>query len=214
MAIITLAQYKSLTGSDISDTTKDTQIQALIPQVEADILEICNRDFANHDITFSGDFVPTVAAGPVYSFVCSDGGISAVSFSAGDCLIATGSTRNDGRYTSSAFSDTAITIVEPVVSEAEVSMMLTLIQYPKGLALYAAKMLKYLIDHGNSAGMSSESIGKYSYTRANSNGADLGYPSEIIGGLKRSFGFIKIGKGQKRAHYTETRGNYIPEIID
>lgn len=43
MAVITLAEYKTLAG--ISDTTKDALITALIPLVESDIIAICNYDF-------------------------------------------------------------------------------------------------------------------------------------------------------------------------
>jgi hypothetical protein len=43
MAVITLAEYKTLAG--ISDTTKDALITALIPIVESDIIAICNYNF-------------------------------------------------------------------------------------------------------------------------------------------------------------------------
>lgn len=43
MAVITLAEYKTLAG--ISDTTKDALITALIPIVQSDIISICNYDF-------------------------------------------------------------------------------------------------------------------------------------------------------------------------
>jgi len=43
MAVITLAEYKTLAG--ITGTDKDAQITALIPLVEDDIIAICNYDF-------------------------------------------------------------------------------------------------------------------------------------------------------------------------
>jgi hypothetical protein len=43
MAVITLAEYKTLAG--ISGTTQDALITALIPLVEDDIIAICNYDF-------------------------------------------------------------------------------------------------------------------------------------------------------------------------
>ena len=43
MAVITLAEYKTLAG--ITGTDKDAQITALIPIVEDDIIAICNYDF-------------------------------------------------------------------------------------------------------------------------------------------------------------------------
>ena len=43
MAVITLAEYKTLAG--ITGTDKDAQITALIPLIEDDIIAICNYDF-------------------------------------------------------------------------------------------------------------------------------------------------------------------------
>lgn len=43
MAIITLAEWKSLTGT--TGTTYDTQVTALIPYVEDDFIAMCNYDF-------------------------------------------------------------------------------------------------------------------------------------------------------------------------
>ena len=43
MAVITLEEYKLLTG--ITGTTQDALITALIPMVQSDIVSICNYDF-------------------------------------------------------------------------------------------------------------------------------------------------------------------------
>ena len=43
MAVITLAEYKTLAG--ITGIDKDAQITALIPLIEDDIIAICNYDF-------------------------------------------------------------------------------------------------------------------------------------------------------------------------
>jgi hypothetical protein len=43
MAIITLAEWKTYTGT--TGTTYDTQVSALIPIVQADFVEMCNFDF-------------------------------------------------------------------------------------------------------------------------------------------------------------------------
>lgn len=44
MAIITLAEWKSLTGT--TENTYDTQVTTLIPFVEDDFIALCNDDFA------------------------------------------------------------------------------------------------------------------------------------------------------------------------
>lgn len=43
MAIITLAEWKTLTGT--TGTAQDTQVSALIPYVQADFVDLCNYDF-------------------------------------------------------------------------------------------------------------------------------------------------------------------------
>lgn len=43
MAVITLAEYKAIRG--ISGTTQDTQISALIPIVQDEIIAFCNQDW-------------------------------------------------------------------------------------------------------------------------------------------------------------------------
>jgi hypothetical protein len=212
MAIITLVQYKSLMGVVDVDASRDARITALIPQIEADIVENCNTDFTNPDISFTGDFVPTVSSGPVYSLICADGGISDVSFSTGDQFVLSGTVRNDGRLTSTGFSDTTVTVSDVLVGEAEVSATITLIQYPAGIQMYAARMIAYQLAHMGDAGITSESIGKYSYSRE-SGGTVGGYPREIMDGLKRAYGFIKVGRGRILEHYTDKRGSFIPAEI-
>jgi len=212
MAIITLAGYKTLMGITDTDATRDARISAMIPQIEADIVEYCNNDFTNPDITFTGDFVPTVSAGPVYTLVCSDGGISAVSFASGDQFVLSGTVRNDGRLTSTTFADTVVTVSDVLVAEAEVSATITLIQYPAGIQIYAARMIAYQLSHMADAGLVSESISKYSYSRASGGASDAGYPQEILRGLDR-WRYVKVGRGRRIEHYTDRRGTFIPAEI-
>jgi hypothetical protein len=212
MAIITLTEYKQLMGEVDVDTTRDARISALIPQIEADIVAHCNNDFTNPDIAFTGDFVPTVSSGSIYTLVCSDGGISDISFANGDQFVLSGTIRNDGRLTSTTFADTVITVSDVLVAEAEVSASITLIQYPAGLQIYAARMIAYQLSHMSDAGITSESIGKYSYSRASGGSSDAGYPNEILRGIDR-WKNIKVGRGRRVEHYTDKRGTFIPVEI-
>jgi len=208
--ITTLAEVKTILN--ISDNSQDIQIAALIPFVEDDIVRYTNNDFTNKNITFSGSFVPTVAAGPVYTLVCALGGISAISFAAGDQIKLYGTVRNDGRLSIKSLADTIVTINEPLVTEAAVEASITLIQYPVGLNLYAVRMISYLLKHGDDAGIQSESIKSYSYSRAASSGGDAGYPIEILKGLDR-YSFVKTGRGQKREVFIDRRGNFVGAIL-
>lgn len=207
MAIITLAEYKTLMGITDTDATRDARVSALIPQIEADIIEECNNEFTNPDITFSGAFVPTVSAGPVYTLVCALGGISAVSFANGDSFTLAGTVRNDGRYTGTTFADTVITVSEAVVAEASVDATVTLIQYPAGVKLYAARMIAYQMDNMANAGLTGETIKSYSYSRASGMG-DSGYPAEILKGLAK-WKNIKVGRSKRREHLYDKRGMWV-----
>lgn len=209
--LLTLAGYKTIYG--ISDNSQDAQISAYLPMIEAEIVEYCNNEFLNKDITFSGAFVPTVSAGPVYTLVCALGGISDVSFASGDQFKLSGTVRNNGRLTSTNFSDTVITVSDELVGEDEVDATVTLIQYPAGLKMYAARMVAYQLAHGNDAGLTSESIKSYSYSRASGGSGDAGYPMEILKGLDK-WRLIKTGRGQIREQFIDRRGNWVGGIID
>lgn len=59
--------------------------------------------------------------------------------------------------------------------------------YPKGAELTAALMVGYQLSAmRNAGGMSSESLGDYSYSRAETGG--LEYPAQVIGGIRRYVG--------------------------
>lgn len=212
MAIITLAQYKTLMGIADVDATRDARIAALIPQIEQEIVDYCNNQFTVSGITFTGKFTPTVAAGPVYTLVCTGGGISAISFASGDTILLDGTVRNDGRYTATNFSDTVITVSEQLVGETEVSASVTLVKWPAGLQVYAARMISYQLAHMGDAGVTSETIKSYSYSRANGGSADAGYPVEILRGLDR-WRSVKIGRGRRVDHYIDKRGSWVPDEV-
>jgi len=214
VAVITLAQYKALYQITSTDATRDAAISAYIPLVEADIVRICNNEFLNTDIVFSGSFVPTVAGGPVYTLVCALGGIVTAGFSSGDQFKLEGTVRNDGRLTSTVVADGVITVSDVLVAESAVTAEITLIQYPAGLYMYAARMIAYQMAHGNDAGLTGESIKSYSYSRASGGASDAGYPQEIVAGLTRSFGYVKVGRGRRLEHYTENRGSFTPSEIE
>jgi len=208
MAIITLAEYKTLMGISDVDATRDARITALIPQVEQEIVEYCGNQFTVAGVSFTGDFTPTVAVGPVYTLVCTDGGISDVSFATGDTILLNGTVRNDGRFTTTNFSDTVITVSEALVAESEISASVTLVQWPTGLKIYAARMIAYQLAHMGDAGVTSESIKSYSYSRANGGSGDAGYPQEILRGLDR-WRKIRVGRGRRIEHYIDKRGSWV-----
>ncbi len=208
MAVITLAQYKTLLGVTDTDATRDARIEALIPLIEADIVEICNNTFTIPEVAFSGDITPDETGG-VYTFGCADGGMDDVDFAVGDQIYTSSFNRtsNNGRFAITVIADTAITVTEALTDEDEVSgASLTLVQWPSGVRMYAAQMISHLLLHMDDQGLTGESIKSYSYSReANVSG----YPNAIVSGLKRGWGFVKVGRGRRVAHYIDKRGTFI-----
>jgi hypothetical protein len=132
MAVITLTETKLLLG--ITDTTKDALITALIPMVEADIIEYTNRQWTD---------------GPD----------------------------------------------EPI--------------WPIWMKPAAARMINYLMSSQSKNGLTSESIGTYSYTKAQDVG---GYPM----GLWQPFDKVKMarmGSGSVRGKYRDGRGMTEFELV-
>ena len=207
--IASLAKVKAILG--ITDTAQDTRINALIPLVENDIVEYCNNSFRNPNIYYSGS-ITIGATGSTYSLTCADGGMDDLSWVANDYIDIEGSTRNDGFKTIATIADTVITTAEPLIAETAKAITIWLVQFPAGLELYFARMIGYLLKHGDDAGITSESIGSYSYSR-NGTGSSAGYPDEILKGLNR-WQYLSVGRGRRVAHVYDARGTYIPDEID
>jgi hypothetical protein len=205
MAILTLAEAKAFLKITDTDADRDAQISAFIPAVEDDIAAICNTRFRNTSVSFSGDIAIT-GVGSTYTLTCSDGGISDIAFAVGDYIDLEGSERNDGYYTIATLADIAVTTTEALVTEAEASLEFYLVQWPHAVRMIAARMIAYQLDMIGSAGVTSERILDYSYTRGD--GTDLGYPLPIIKALQR-FGFMKCGFGVKRRKYIDKRGAFL-----
>jgi hypothetical protein len=207
--IASLATVKSILG--YTDTTHDARITTMLPIVEADLIEYCNNRFLNTDISFGGSCTITASAG-VYKIVCADLGMDEVSFAENDIVYLDGSTRNDGYYTISAIAAGEITIAEALVAQATASgMTLSLAEFPQAIQLSFARMIGYQVEHANDAGMQSEHIGKYSYSRQASTNAD-GYPDEILKALNK-WRNVSVPKGVRRDQYNDRRGSWVPGKI-
>lgn len=148
-----------------------------------------------------------------YTIDLAAGGFTASGIVAGDLVELTGSKRNDGRFTVSSVADTALTVAEAVTSETtSFAGHVKLVQYPSGLKLIASRMISYQMEHMADAGMQSESIGKYSYSRqASSNAA--GYPDEILKALNK-WRNVSIPRGVRREQYNDQRGSWVGGTID
>lgn len=199
--IASLGEIKAILG--YSDTTNDARIMALLPMVEAEVLEYCNNTFLHSSIYFSGDIVCSVTAGPVYSFTCSDGGMDDAEIAADDIIYLSGSNRNDGYYTVLSVADGAIVVKEKLIAQASAELTLYLVDFPEALKIYVAKMIAFQLDHATDAGITSESIGNYSYSRAATIASE--YPVDIMRGLDK-WKRIKVGYSSITIQMRERRG--------
>jgi hypothetical protein len=199
--ITTRTAVKALLG--ITDTSKDTRIDALLPQVEADLIGECNKDFLTA-VSFAGNITPTAAAGSVYSFDCADGGMDDVFFTVGDVVKLQGSMQNEWYFTIAAIADAKITVTEQVFAEAEGYMALVKAQFPREFPLLVAKMVAFQLSTSGKPGMESEKILDYSYTRKASSGS---YPEEILAAIRR-YKATRVGIGSVVQHYNDKRGNW------
>jgi len=201
--IATLAEIKTLLG--ISGSTQDAQIAALIPIVEADLIEHCNNDFLNDSVQFLGDCTIT-AAGGVYKIECADGGMDAEGFAVADPVYLDGSVRNDNYYTVKTIAAGYIEVNEATVAESTATAMtVTLVTIPAALKIYFARMISWQLNHANDAGMQSENIGNYSYSMAKTS-SDAGYPADILRGLDK-WRRIRAVRGSIIEAFRERRGS-------
>lgn len=206
MAVVTLAQYKTLMGIITVDATRDARIVALIPQIEQDIIDYCNNTFRISAISLIRNITPTVVAGPIYSFVGTT--LTEQPLAIGDTIDITGTVRNDGRYTIVTISATEIVVVEPVVAEIEVEAEIVLVQFPAPLQLYATRMIAYQMDHMADAGLISETIKTYKYIKSDK--ANDSYPKEILKGLDK-YANIKTSRASRLTHYNDERGTWLAQ---
>jgi len=198
--IATLAEIKTLLG--IADTTKDAQITALIPLVEDDLLTYCNNSFESAIATWGGSVTPT-QSGTTYTLIGS--GFSDSLIVTGDYIHVVGTLRNDGYYHVTNISDTVITVDTATINESAISASISAVEIPAGLKIYFAKMIGWNLYNFKSSGLSSESIGNYSYSMKDGASGDAGYPADMLKGLDR-WRRISTKRGTVKQQFRDARG--------
>lgn len=115
------------------------------------------------------------------------------SFQAGDTIYIKGSRRNDGYYTVVAIDAllNMITVQEEIIPE-ESNAFIFLCVVPDEVIKIAERMVYYdVMIRPKQSGLKSESIGTYSYTKADA-GNSLNYPDDVIAGLE-SYRLVPLG---------------------
>ena len=140
--IATLAEVKSILG--ISVNTQDTQLAAIMPCVQRDILDYLNQDFRNTAYLSIGK---TISFSTV-TISDSGSGFTTAGFVPGNIVIE-GSKYNDGYYTVTNVTAGALTISESLVTElAGSEVTITKCVYPPSLKIPFSFLSKAVIDSG------------------------------------------------------------------
>ena len=179
--IITLAQVKSLLN--ISNTSKDTLISALIPEAEAKYLQIRNIPFLKIKASaVTGDKTLTdISLYPENSLIS---GIIGYNGTPAKFLNRMEHVFGGGIDNYISDIDTSANTIEiDTVSSADITDVIFTV-YPQGSKMTAAKMIKYLMNQNSMSGLESESVGSYSWS-AGSDGNPFGVPSDIYKSIKR-----------------------------
>lgn len=188
--IATLSEIKILLG--ISDTSKDTLIQANMPIVENFICSFCKNDFIEYNTLAPGSPRIYIQSDKL-KFVNSTNSLDRTdtSIDLTDYKLAVGnnlrvydSYNNNNVFNISSISASSIVFnsVNTVIDEDN-SEYITLARavYPEELKRIFSVMINYNLNKNNLSGLESETILGYSYKKGPTNNS--GYPDSMINDL-------------------------------
>ena len=184
MPITTLNQYKLIKG--ITGTAQDAQITAMIPLVESDYMNIRNRPF---DVGFTIQVTGGATADGNLTFTV-DFSDMLIDIANGDSVFIVA--QKIAYVLGGRLNGDTITILTPYsytfdagATGVTVDMSNVGTLYPDGAERTAIDMLHWQISGGGqTAGVASESLGKYSISYDTGQSAG-GYPKSITGAIKR-----------------------------
>ena len=168
----------------ITDNTKDTLIDRLIPLVTAFIKRYTNNDYLDNKVTVTSSAVSFTATQTITD--TSDWVDSY--FTTGMTIQVSGSINNDGLYTISNVTNTILTTTETTITTEDFDQEITItrVKYPAEIKLIIASMIGESIEYGErQPGVTQERLGDYSYTYATTaqysdNVLKMLYPFKIV----------------------------------
>jgi len=182
MAIITATQVTIY--SNISASAATITSSGLISVVQERINWICNNYwttdlYVRGAVTFAATAATITMSGTTWA---------ANGFAAGDEIYVYHSYRNDGYYTVSSLSTSVLTITSATSVVAELSglsVLISVVQWPRDLLQTAARMVAYDYDTrpGRSPGVQSVRLGPWGETYAKEANGEFGYPEDILSPL-------------------------------
>ena len=178
--IITLAQVKTLL--QISGSTYDALISALIPEAEAKYLQIRNWPFLQvyGDIVTGDNTITNLALYPTSNYNTYDAVNHAVYIDRMEYLYSAAQSIDSYVTDVDAYNNT----VELYDASSTTATDVLFTVYPQGAKMAAAKIIGYMMNKNSQNGMMSESIGSYSYSKGADSNA-YGIPNDIVQSIKR-----------------------------
>ncbi len=105
-------------------------------------------------------------------------------FKMGDTVQVTESFFNDGLYTVTEASESAVTVKEELIDEDDV--LVTRVVYPMDIKMGVVNLMKWELERREKVGISSETISRHSvtYESMTDDNSIMGYPKSLMGFLK------------------------------
>jgi hypothetical protein len=172
--IVTRAEIKALL--QITGTTQDTLIDALIPLVNNDIFEITNNRFLDTNIRYSSNTFTLSNTGK--TIVDGNSRFLDYDFAGVQHINIMGSKYNDNNYKVTSITASTITLDSgsEIINESGNNIYITRVNYPASLKMIVAHMIKFKLNKNIGNGLKSENIDGYSYTLDD---VSVGYPATI-----------------------------------
>jgi hypothetical protein len=193
MALMTYTEVKSILG--VTSTAADSQITALIPYVENDIIDYCHTAFQDPVIYHDGGTLAFVRGDTNTSVTSADritddyDYFTTCGFRAGmDIFVEGGS--NEGKYTLAAVTTDKLTLTctgtledqdQSTFHNSPGEIKISRIRWPTALKIVAAQMVWHLVSDPQPTKIQSERIDDYSVSFI----GEHAYPNAIEAGLRK-----------------------------
>jgi len=160
MALVKRSDVKTLLGIASATTTYDDLIELMIEFMGEWLPTYLNNKFTNTNLYISVNTISFVAN----AISDSDSGIVTAGFAQDMDIYIQGSKHNNGFYVLSSVAAGVMKVKDHtfVTETAEFTPVIYQVQYPKGLNIVTANLIKHQMTQGQNTGVASESIGDYS----------------------------------------------------
>lgn len=191
----------------ISDTSKDSFINSMIPIVQDFVLKYTNNYFEilTDEVYRDSNTISFVSGTPA-KINDSQNKFISLGFVPGIHIRVQGSKFNDGVYKVDIVEAGTLTLSvdEQLINESadsEVVVLITIVQFPKGIKLPIAKLIGFHLDPKNAKGVQSESLGDHSIN-FQSGGM---YPQSLLNDLRPYMRMKTLDKSSNRLYDIYTK---------